>query len=293
VGIGEWSALGCAVAWAVSVIFFKRVGASVNPFSLNLFKNTLGLILFIPTWAILGPWPVDLPATRDVLLLLLSGFLGIAVADTIFLRGLNLTGAGLTAVVECLYSPFVLLFSWTFLGERLQGKQLMGAGLVLAAVLWASLDGLRIRQKPKSLMVGAGLVALSMFLMAVGIVIAKPVLPHLPLLFAVEIRLVAGTLGLWMLVPVVGLGRAKPLHFLKTRHWRSLVIGSFVGAYLSMVLWLAGVKETQASVAAVLNQTSTLFTLLLAALFLGEPLTRGRVAAALLATGGVVLMTLT
>ncbi|HTL11796.1 MAG TPA: DMT family transporter [Bdellovibrionota bacterium] len=292
-GIGEWSALGCAVAWAVSVIFFKRVGASVNPFSLNLFKNTLGLILFIPTWAILGPWPVDLPATRDVLLLLLSGFLGIAVADTIFLRGLNLTGAGLTAVVECLYSPFVLLFSWTFLGERLQGKQLMGAGLVLAAVLWASLDGLRIRQKPKSLMVGAGLVALSMFLMAVGIVIAKPVLPHLPLLFAVEIRLVAGTLGLWMLVPVVGLGRAKPLHFLKTRHWRSLVIGSFVGAYLSMVLWLAGVKETQASVAAVLNQTSTLFTLLLAALFLGEPLTRGRVAAALLATGGVVLMTLT
>jgi len=60
-----------------------------------------------------------------------------------------------------------------------------------------------------------------------------------------------------------------------------------------MILWLGGLKYAQASVAAVLNQTATIFTILLAALILREPLTRFRIVAAALAMAGVLLITLT
>jgi drug/metabolite transporter (DMT)-like permease len=60
---------------------------------------------------------------------------GIALSDTFFFQCLNLLGASLTAVVDCLYSPFVILFSFLFLGERLSFRQILG-GLIPSASCW-------------------------------------------------------------------------------------------------------------------------------------------------------------
>ena len=57
-----------------------------------------------------------------------------------------------------------------------------------------------------------------------------------------------------------------------------------------MFIWLAGYKYTEASIAGVLNQTSTLFTVLLAAVFLKEPLNLWKAVGAVLAFGGVAMI---
>jgi drug/metabolite transporter (DMT)-like permease len=57
-----------------------------------------------------------------------------------------------------------------------------------------------------------------------------------------------------------------------------------------MLLWLAGYKFALASVAAVLNETASIFILLLATLWLGEPLTRRAVLGVTLTFGGVCVM---
>jgi drug/metabolite transporter (DMT)-like permease len=84
------------------------------------------------------------------------------------------------------------------------------------------------------------------------------------------------------------LGKAVP--HLVPKEWFA-VFGSAVAAYLQMILWLGGMKYAQASIAAVLNQTATIFTIVLAALILHEPITRVRIGAAALAMAGVVLIT--
>ena len=53
--------------------------------------------------ALLRPVPFD-----DYLLVLVSGALGIGIADTLFFKCLNTLGAGLTAIIDCLYSPFTI-----------------------------------------------------------------------------------------------------------------------------------------------------------------------------------------
>ena len=62
-------------------------------------------------------------------------------------------------------------------------------------------------------------------------------------------------------------------------------------ASVVLMLWLAGMKYTLASIAAALNQTSTLWIFTLAALILREPVTGKRMLGLLLGLGGVALVT--
>ena len=72
--------------------------------------------------------------------------------------------------------------------------------------------------------------------------------------------------------------------------WRKLVLAAFVGQFLSMVFWLGGYKFTSASVAAILNESSSVFILLLAWAWLKEPLTRRAIAGVVCTLAGVGCM---
>jgi drug/metabolite transporter (DMT)-like permease len=69
-----------------------------------------------------------------------------------------------------------------------------------------------------------------------------------------------------------------------------MLSGTIFGSYLSLMCWLAGFKYARAAIAAPLNQTSTMFVVLLAALFLGEPLTKVKLLAVALAFSGAAII---
>ena len=69
-----------------------------------------------------------------------------------------------------------------------------------------------------------------------------------------------------------------------------LVTAALVGQLLSMLLWLAGYKYTSASIAAILNETASVFIVVLAWIFLGERLTRRKALGIVCTLGGVGLM---
>lgn len=287
---GEILSLACALSWAFVLILFRHTGRSVHPFALNLFKNLIAFALFIPTILVWnGPRPPGMTAA-DFGRLFLSGFLGLGVADTLVFTSLNVLGAGIMSIVECLYSPFVILFSLIWLAETLSRIQGLGCTLVIAAVFMASasvkVHGVPRREVRRVVMIGMT----AIILVAAGVVIAKSALNRTPLLWAIETRYAGGLAGVMVLRPFLKgkLGQAVPQ--LTRGEWLTL-FGSAVAGYIQMILWLGGMKYAQASIAAVLNQTSTIFTILLAALILHEPLTRVRVAAATLAMAGVVLIT--
>jgi drug/metabolite transporter (DMT)-like permease len=65
-----------------------------------------------------------------------------------------------------------------------------------------------------------------------------------------------------------------------------------LGAYLAMIVWIGGMKYTQASTASILNQTSAVFVLPLAAVFLHERITLRKSLAVAMALAGVMFVTL-
>ncbi len=286
---GELLAVVSGLIWAVAVILYRISGRSVHPLGLNLFKNVLALVCTIPVLIVLGRpiWPAV--PSRSLWLLLLSGFLGIAISDTLFFYALNRLGASILAIVDCFYSPFVIGLSFLLLGERMTGWQLIGAALIISAVFTAERSGPSERISRKDLVSGLILGILSMFFVAVGIVIAKPVLATESVLRATFVRLVGGAVPLIVIIPFLRNRRAilRPLG--QRANWKAMVPASFFGSFLSLVLWMGGMKYAKASVAAALSQLNTIFIVVLAAFFLREKLTGWKIAAVMLAVVGAYL----
>lgn len=289
-GIGEAYSIGCALLWAVAVVLMKKSGESLAPFALNLFKNLLVLPLFAVTLLIAGGahWP-DIPAA-DYPLILLSGVLGIAAGDTLYFRALNSIGASRMAVAQTLYSPFVIVLSMVLLHEHLRPWQLGGVALVLGGiglVTWAR-DGGGL--PPGVLWRGAGYGMFSVLLMAIAVVIAKPMLERHDFLWVVTLRVAGGLAGMILLTLLRGGFGTLLAEYRRVRHWPHIVAGAIIGTYLSMILWLAGYKYTKASIAAVLNELAAVFIVILAVLFLKERVSARQVAGTLVAIAGVVLV---
>ncbi len=294
--VGRASALSAAMTWAVALVLFRKSGETVPPIGMNLFKNIIGTSLLVVTlivmgesWATLGQYPVE-----DIYLLVISGFLGLALADTFLFYSLNLVGVSLFAIVDCAYSPIVLLVSWVLISEALTPVHYVGGAMILGGLLVATRHPPPPDRTRRQIVACMLLGVLSIALMAVGIVIAKPVLEAdgFPLIWATTIRLVAGTVALAAITAASPQRRVIAATFRPGRVWRYSVPASVFGTYLAMVFWVAGFKYTRATIAAVLNQTSVIFAIILAAVFLKERITPRKAAAILMAVCGVVLVTL-
>lgn len=90
-GIGEILALICALMWASAVVLYKYVGDSLRANTLNLVKNSIALCLLIPTSIVVEGWVLPQLSIRDWLIVGVSGYIGIALADTLFLMALRLS----------------------------------------------------------------------------------------------------------------------------------------------------------------------------------------------------------
>lgn len=290
--MGEFYALACALIWALAVIFIRQSGLTIPPLSLNLFRVSISSILLILTMAALGKPLVGSATWQDVLILMASGVLAIAIADTLFHMCLNLVGAGINAIIDTLYSPFIVFFAFLLLGERLTPWQLGGMALVISGVVLSSRAKVSRNGRDRVSLLGVGYGVLSMVALALGIVMAKPVLERTDVVWATTVRQL-GALVVLLPAALIRPGpRAVARLFRPQASWRFSLPATVLGSYFALMLWIAGMKYTTAGKAAILNQSSTIFILIFATLFLKEAFTRRKMAAAGLALGGIVLVIL-
>jgi drug/metabolite transporter (DMT)-like permease len=287
-GIGELFSILSAAAWAVGVILYRRLGESLPPLQLNFLKNCLVLLMLLPAIPLLHGFAIPSFSHQEMLLSVLSGLIGIGLADTLYFRALNELGAGRMGVLGNFYSPFVLVLSFLFLGDRLNAWQWCGFALVSTGVFLASKPNALEASKPAHYFRGLLIGLLSICLMAISIILVKRVLEAQPLLWVTGLRMLGAIIGMVMIAGIRG-----ELRLLKAPgnlRWRPLILAAFVGQFVAMVFWLGGYKFTSASVAAILNETASVFILLLAWFWLKEPLSRRGIVGVMLTLSGVSFM---
>lgn len=292
---GEFYAASCATLWAVAVILFRIIGQQTPPVVLNLFKNTVGLVLLTVSMLVVGaPFFPEDQGYHSWVILLLSGAIGIAVADSLFFACLNRLGAGGSAIVDCLYSPFVILCAFFYLGESLKPALVLAALLVVGAILigtWNPQQKSTTTERRQT-HIGILMGAASMLTMAIGIVMAKPILEEANTWWATEVRL----LGAMPLLVLQGAGKRYRRQVVATftpgSHWKMLLPTSVIATYFALLLWIMGFKYAQAGTASVLNQTSNIMVLILATVVLKEALTWRRGVAIVMGFAGAVIVVL-
>jgi drug/metabolite transporter (DMT)-like permease len=304
-GLGEACSILSALAWAIGIMLYRQLGASLSPLRLNFLKNLLVLGMMLPAIPLAHGLALPHFTAFELFAAITSGVVGIGIADTLYFRALNELGAGRMGIIGNFYSPLVIVLSYLFLGERLLPLQLLGFAFVSIGVWVAAWprelaashtpgtpvapDPPLAPPTPRHTARGLGFALLAVALMACAIVLVKRVLEAQPLLWVTGLRM-AGAIAAMFLIALWRGETAQLTPRAPGLPWKKLFIAAFVGQFLAMVLWMAAYKFTLASVASVLGETASIFILLLAAIWLKEPLTPRSTAGVVLTFGGVCFM---
>jgi drug/metabolite transporter (DMT)-like permease len=284
--LGEACALLAALTWSGSVVLFKR-SETVSPQGMNLFKNVVALVLLAVTMPLFGVGIDWDRSSDDWWRLIVSGVLGIALADTLIFMALRRLGAAMLAVVECVYAPFIVTLSVIFLHEPLVSGFIIGAVLVVGGVLLATTDEIRdVDSDHSGRLTGAAFGVAGIAAMAIAVVMVKPALERGHLLEVTTHRLIAGVAGQLLWIALVKSQRDAFAAFKPSPAWRTLIPAAVLSSFVSMLLWLGAFKWASASTAAVLTQLSSVFTMVLAYFALRERLSKRRMIGGVFAIAG-------
>lgn len=290
--LGDIYALLTAVVWAFAMISFRVASLEFHPIPLKFFQNTVALMLFfLSLWILRQPfWPSL--TNFEWLRLILSAVIGIAIGDTFHIAAVRRLGAGLQAIVDCLYSPILIGLAFLFFGETLTWFEILGVGLISGAIVLASIDHSSIRIKKRDLITGLTYGFFCQLAMGLCVILIKDLLHKESVWTLTTYRFLFANIVLIGTQLLFVRDQSLSTAFRKVKTWIWTVPGAVLGPYASTLLWFLGFKYTHAGRAAIFNQTSSFFIILLAAVFLKERLTGLRLFAMVLAILGGVIVTL-
>jgi drug/metabolite transporter, DME family len=133
--IGELAALGAAISWAIAPILYGNALENTNPISANLVRcvtNGIVLTIFLVAFGLtnilvsLPPW--------ILILTVISGVIGLGVADTLYMLGLKTVGVSKAVPLASTYPLFGLIWATWLLEQPLSVLALIGATIILLGI---------------------------------------------------------------------------------------------------------------------------------------------------------------
>ncbi|MFB2878481.1 DMT family transporter [Floridanema aerugineum] len=293
---GELAALSAAFLWAIASVVWSKVGQRIGPLELNFLKGAIAIVFLVITLLLSEQ---TLPAIDPLAfwLLLLSGAIGIAIADTALFAALNSLGARRTLLLKILTSPLVALIALVFLQETLSVAAWCGIFLTLIGVAWVVSERVPgTNGKEAFFWQGILWAMVSTFGDAIAVILSRLALTQTTIspLWSTLIRLTTGQFFLLILLLIINLKlqkntiqKSQPLLTIKL--WVIITFTSFIGTYLGIWLQQISLKFAPAGIAQTLNATSPLFVLPIA-IWLGEKISFRAIVGVLLALVGIALL---
>ena len=286
--MGDLYAVITAVCWSSAVILFDISTKNFTAIQLNVLKNFIGVFGFILT-IVLFSIPSPNFSQQDIFTLALSGFLGILIADGLFLESLRRLGSGMSAVVSTIYTPTVFIIAFILFNETINLHSYIGGVLVLGGIT------ISVFQPPKTikkrdLYIGILFGIMANILTAYSVLIIKPIMKNNSVIYVALYRFSIGFI-FGILINILKSGIKQVTQIFKQGLTNQYVVfGAILGTYLSVIFWLAGYKYTLAGRAAIYNQLSTVFIIILARVFLKEPMTSKKIIGVSLAIFGAMIV---
>ena len=266
--MGDIYAIITALCWSSAVILFDVSSKKIDSFQLNVLKNFVGVFGFILTIIILSI-PIPIFSQHEIIILFFSGVIGVAIADLLFLDSLRRIGSGLSAVVATIYSPSIFIIAYLLFGEIVKLQSYIGGVLVITGIVIATYKLPQI-VKNNNLYIGIIFGVFAQIFTAYSVLLVVPIMENNPIIYIALIRFSIG-----LIVTAAVLVYRSSIHglFYTLKEGLSnttILIAAILGTYLSVIFWLAGFKYTLAGRAAIYNQLSTIFIIIMAVLFLKE-----------------------
>lgn len=264
--LGILAAFGTTFGWAACIVFFTSASKRIGVLFQNFYRVlSAAIILIILHYIFFGSLIPDM-TTRQLVLMTLSGFSALVIADTCLYEACVEIGPRIGSLLFSMYPIVTALLAWFILGEALSVFAWVGIIVTLFGVGWVINEENRKKSikeeeklKPVRLLRGAFLGIGSAAGQAVGFIIAKPVMigeGGLDPFSANLVRFLAAVVGFGLIILIKG--QSKKLVKVPNlgKAMLFIIIGVVLGNVLGSWFSLLSVKLIPAGVATTIMATT-------------------------------------
>ena len=271
---GEFFAISAAFLWAFSAILFERLGKKIRPIEMTLLKGTFAATMLGATMFLLRE-PISSINSLSLIVLLISGAVGIGIGDTAYFEAIKNLGARQALLLGTLAPPMTALLALIFLGEGVAPVSWLGILITVGGVAWVISERRRNGQLQangnveRNVRRGVLFGVLASLSQASGLVLSRYAFSFstISALQSAILRLAAGVVVLYAWIKYkkqpLGKWRKQPKSW---RTWLMILLVSFVGTYVCIWLQQLAVKFSPAGITQTLLATSPLFILPISAI---------------------------
>jgi drug/metabolite transporter (DMT)-like permease len=254
--IGEVAGVATAFFFALTALIFTSTGRSVGSQVTNRVRLIFALLYLVLLNIVFfhEPLPFSAGASRWMWLGL-SGIIGLALGDAFLFQSFVALGARIGTLLLLGLAPiFGSIMAWVFFDERLSVLQIVGMVVALAGIAWVVISNNEPSDTHGHAQRGILFGILAALGQAVGLVLSRQgMIGDFPIFQANAIRMVAGTLGIWLWTAIDGqMGSTFQELRAKPRVIGLLALGAFVGPVLGVSASLLAIQHAEIGVASTL-----------------------------------------
>ncbi|NNE09378.1 MAG: DMT family transporter [Gemmatimonadetes bacterium] len=293
---GETAALGAALIWAFTSLFFARAGRLISPIGANTFKCAAAAVLLTLAHFLIERTPFPSAALSDWLILLASGVIGLAIGDSFLFSSFIRIGPRKGLLLLSLNPLIGTALGWILFREALDARSLAGIAVTMTGVLvvlspkggFRSFGAASVGER--ALLYGVLFGIGAACCQATGALVAKPALARIDNLTATQIRMYGGTAALVLL----GLARGRFGHWANLirvhRLFRPLFVASFLGQFVAVWLMTVSIDYAPAGIALTILSTAPIWLIPLGGRFQDHAPTPGETTGLLVAIAGIAVL---
>ena len=262
--MGILAGLVAALAWTVASSLWRGLSTSLNAIQLNGLKNAIACAALLPVLITL-PWKGEV---QSLMLLLISGGVGISLGDSFYLAALKRLGTRRTLTLESLAPVAAATGGWFAMGEQLSVQGWAGALLVTISVVLVARqqppETTRLRDRSGSVQVqGLVLALLAVICGVTGAALSRTVLlsSSLTPMQSAACRLLGGLL---LLLPWLRFGVRFPQPRPQKTRWPRVLAATLLGTVLGILLQQVVLQTLPLGIGITVLSTAPVMALLVA-----------------------------
>jgi drug/metabolite transporter (DMT)-like permease len=291
---GELAALGTAVCWAFTAVFFANSGRKASADIVNRSRLLIAFILLSVThFARFGSWFPWQAESFRWFWLGISSFLGLVIGDTMLFRAFVMLGPRLSTLLMSIVPIVSALSGWLLFGELLLPIEWIGVLLAVGGVAWVvtekqpGMDIAAHQTYKKGLLYGVG----GALGQVANLVTAKyGLVGSFNSLSATLIRIFVAILFLWAWAAFRGHIRTTFQAWRQRSFLLPMLGGSIAGPYLGIWLSLVAISYARLGVASTLMALPPVLLIPVEYFTTRKPVSLRGVTGTLLALFGVALL---
>ncbi len=302
--VGNLFAVAAASMWAINSLLFAKAGQRIGAISLNAIRIAMAVAFLLIAHLILFQTVMPDATLLQMLILLLSGVIGLALGDFFYFSGLVILGARRGSLVMGTWPIFAAIIAFPVLGERIGVFAVFGIFLTMFGVTWVVMERAKKKEgketdaqkkaDKKKLIMGVGIGILGALGQAGGYVIAKWGMTlggnEMHTLSATFVRMVGGFVVVWIIILGAGYGKKVFLGFKDNKATLQALGGAFFGPFLGVWFSLIAAMYTYIGIGATLMALTPIIMIPLVMIIDREKVSPRAIVGTLVAFGGVSIL---